>query len=312
MATQLFLIKDDRRVMGEKMKKLTMKQKHDLTGLIFVLPFITGVVVVFGVALGQSFWYSLQKFIMNQGISMPEFVGIENYRTALFVDPQFVRIVITTVGNMLLNLPIILIFSFFAANLLNQKFRGRALARAIFFFPVVATIGVIASLGSNDLLMGIMGPGGGTDSSVAGQVRSLLFSTNISPVVLNYIFSAVDRIYQIVNMSGVQILIALSGLQAISPSLYESADIDGATGWEKFWKITFPMMSPMLILNGVYTIIDLLTRTENDLMALIRGTAFQAGQTGLGSAMSWIYFAVISLMLAILILPTTRKVFYNE
>lgn len=294
------------------MKRMSMKKKRNITGILFVLPFMLGIVTVFGVALGQSFWYSLQKFIINQGISEPFYNGIENYRNALFVDPQFVRIVVTTVGDMLLNLPIILIFSFFAANLLNQKFKGRALARAIFFFPVVATIGVIASLGADDLLMGIMGPGGGTDSSVAGQVRSLLFSTNISPTILNYIFSAVDRIYLIVNMSGVQILIALSGLQAISPSLYESADIDGATGWEKFWKITFPMMSPMLILNGVYTIIDLLTRTDNELMSLIRNTAFQAGQTGLGSAMSWIYFAVISLMLAILILPASRKVFYNE
>ncbi|MHB8964257.1 MAG: carbohydrate ABC transporter permease [Saccharofermentanales bacterium] len=294
------------------MKKRTMKQKQNIVGLLFVLPFITGMIAVFGVALGQSLLYSVQKFIVAQGIPQPQFTGIDNYRIALFVEPQFVRIVVSTVGDMLLNLPIILIFSFFAANLLNQKFKGRALARAIFFFPVVATIGVIASLGSNDLLMGIMGPGSGTASSVAGQVRSLLYSTSISPVILNYIFSAVDRIYLIVNMSGVQILIALSGLQSIPHSLYESADIDGATGWEKFWKITFPMMSPMLILNAVYTVIDLLTRTDNELMNLIRGTVFQSGQTGLGSAMSWIYFAVISLMLAILILPASRKVFYNE
>lgn len=294
------------------MKKRTMKHKQNIVGLLFVLPFIIGMITVFGVALGQSFLYSFQKFIVNQGISQPHFTGIDNYRIALFVEPDFIRIVVNTVGDMLLNLPIILIFSFFAANLLNQKFKGRALARAIFFFPVVATIGVIASLGSNDLLMGIMGPGSGSATSVAGQVRNLLYSTNISPVILNYIFSAVDRIYLIVNMSGVQILIALSGLQSIPHSLYESADIDGATGWEKFWKITFPMMSPMLILNAVYTIIDLLTRTDNELMNIIRGTVFQSGQTGLGSAMSWIYFAVISLMLAILILPASRKVFYNE
>ena len=294
------------------MKKRTMKQKQNIVGLLFVLPFIIGMVAVFGVALIQSLLYSFQKFIVTQGIPQPQFTGIDNYRIALFVEPQFVRIIVSTVGDMLLNLPIILIFSFFAANLLNQKFKGRALARAIFFFPVVATIGVIASLGSNDLLMGIMGPGSGTATSVAGQVRNLLYSTNISPIILDYIFSAVDRIYLIVNMSGVQILIALSGLQSIPHSLYESADIDGATGWEKFWKITFPMMSPMLILNAVYTVIDLLTRTDNELMNLIRGTVFQSGQTGLGSAMSWIYFAVISLMLAILILPASRKVFYNE
>jgi len=294
------------------MKKLSAKQKNSITGILFVFPFLLGFFTVFGIALGESLWYSLQKFVMIGGIPYPEFTGIENYRTALFVNPIFLRTIFNTVVEMLLNLPIILIFSFFAANLLNQKFKGRALARAIFFFPVVSTIGIIATLSTGDLLMGQMMPGGGGDTSVAGQVRNLMFSTNINPIILNYLFGAVDRIYAIVNMSGVQILIALAGLQAIPLSLYESSDIDGATGWEKFWKITFPMMGPMLLLNAVYTIIDLLTRTDNDLMAQIRGTVFQAGQTGLGSAMSWIYFAVITLMLTIIILPASRKVFYNE
>ena len=295
------------------MKKLSVKQKNSITGILFVLPFLLGIFTVFGVALGESLWYSLQKFVMFDGIAKPEFTGIDNFRTALFVNPTFLRTIFDTVVEMLLNLPIILIFSFFAANLLNQKFKGRALARAIFFFPVVSTIGIIATLSSGDLLMGQMMPGGGGgDTSVAGQVRNLMFSTNINPTILNYLFGAVDRIYTIVNMSGVQILIALAGLQAIPFSLYESSEIDGATSWEKFWKITFPMMGPMLILNAVYTIIDLLTRTDNDLMAQIRGTVFQAGQTGLGSAMSWIYFAVITLMLAIIILPASKKVFYNE
>ncbi len=293
--------------------KLTMKQKHDAKGYLFVLPFILGLLLIFLVCLGTSLKDSFFTFIRVDGIAEPKFVWFENYWKALRVDPDFVRIMLTTVGNMLLNLPIILIFSFFAANLLNQKFIGRSLARAIFFFPVIASIGIIASFNSGDLLMGMMATGGQQSSSMmSSQVKDLLLQTNLNHNIVGYITGAVDRIYQIVNMSGVQILVALSGLQSVSHSLYESADIDGATGWEKFWKITFPMMGPILIVNGVYTIIDLLTQTDNQLMTMIKGTAFNSGQYGFANAMSWIYFLVITVILCILVIPISRKVFYQE
>lgn len=293
--------------------KLTMQQKHDAKGYLFVLPFILGLLLIFLVCLGTSLKDSFFTFTRSGGISEPHFAGFDNYYTALRKDPDFVRVMLTTVGNMLLNLPIILIFSFFAANLLNQKFIGRSVARAIFFFPVIASIGIIASFSSGDLLMGMMSTGGTQSSSMmSSQVQQLLLQTNLNHTIVGYITGAVDRIYQIVNMSGVQILVALSGLQSISHSLYESADIDGATGWEKFWKITFPMMGPILIVNGVYTIIDLLTQTNNQLMDMIKGNAFTGGQYGLANAMAWIYFLVIAVMLCILVVPLSRKVFYQE
>lgn len=293
--------------------KLSMKQKQDAKGYLFVMPFILGLLLIFFVCLGTSLKDSFFTFIRVGGLAEAKFVWFENYRKALWVDPDFLRIMLTTVGDMLLNLPIILIFSFFAANLLNQKFIGRSLARAIFFFPVIASIGIIASFNNGDLLMGMMATGGQQSSSMmSSQVKELLLQTNLNHNIVGYITGAVDRIYQIVNMSGVQILVALSGLQSVSHSLYESADIDGATGWEKFWKITFPMMGPILIVNGVYTIIDLLTQTDNQLMTMIKGTAFNSGQYGFANAMSWIYFLVIALMLCILVIPLSKKVFYQE
>lgn len=293
--------------------KLSMKQKQDAKGYLFVMPFILGLLLIFFVCLGTSLKDSFFTFIRVGGLAEAKFVWFENYRKALRVDPDFLRIMLTTVGDMLLNLPIILIFSFFAANLLNQKFIGRSLARAIFFFPVIASIGIIASFNNGDLLMGMMATGGQQSSSMmSSQVKELLLQTNLNHNIVGYITGAVDRIYQIVNMSGVQILVALSGLQSVSHSLYESADIDGATGWEKFWKITFPMMGPILIVNGVYTIIDLLTQTDNQLMTMIKGTAFNSGQYGFANAMSWIYFLVIALMLCILVIPLSKKVFYQE
>ena len=292
---------------------LSMTQKQDAKGYLFVMPFILGLLLIFFVCLGTSLKDSFFTFIRVGGLAEAKFVWFENYRKALRVDPDFLRIMLTTVGDMLLNLPIILIFSFFAANLLNQKFIGRSLARAIFFFPVIASIGIIASFNNGDLLMGMMATGGQQSSSMmSSQVKELLLQTNLNHNIVGYITGAVDRIYQIVNMSGVQILVALSGLQSVSHSLYESADIDGATGWEKFWKITFPMMGPILIVNGVYTIIDLLTQTDNQLMTMIKGTAFNSGQYGFANAMSWIYFLVIALMLCILVIPLSKKVFYQE
>jgi ABC-type sugar transport system permease subunit len=120
----------------------------------------------------------------------------------------------------------------------------------------------------------------------------------------------VSRIYEIVSQSGVQILIFLAGLQSISPSLYEAAKIEGSTGYEAFWKITFPMISPLILTNLVYTIIDSFISDKTS--RLVVETAFKSYNFGLSAAMAWIYFAVIAFVLWITTLLVSRKVFYQD
>lgn len=121
-----------------------------------------------------------------------------------------------------------------------------------------------------------------------------------------------DRIYEIVSASGVQILVFLAGLQSISPSLFEASNIEGATGWENFWKITFPMVSPLILVNTVYSIIDSLTNSSNVVMGMIRDTAFASNDFGLSSAMAWLYFLAILAIVGIVVKLVSKVVFYYE
>ena len=116
--------------------------------------------------------------------------------------------------------------------------------------------------------------------------------------LVKYVTEAINNIYDIVNRAGVQMLIFLAGLQSISPAIYESCKIDGATAWETFWKITFPMISPMILVNGVYTVIDSFTTDSNAVMKYIANKYSEADGNVISSAMAWIYFLVVMLIIA--------------
>lgn len=215
---------------------------------------------------------------------------------------------------MVVNVPLIVIFSLFIAVVLNQKFIGRSFARSIFFLPVILTSGVILTLESTSLVMAVNEQNATSGSLInvlsSFELKRLMLEVGVSETIVNYLTGAVDRIYEIVSLSGVQILIFLAGIQTISPQLYEASKIEGATGYEAFWKITFPMVSPLILVNMIYTIID--SFSQNELVTLIRTTAFSQFDFGLSSAMAWIYFLAISLILLISTYLVSRKIFYHE
>jgi ABC-type sugar transport system permease subunit len=107
-------------------------------------------------------------------------------------------------------------------------------------------------------------------------------------------------------------LIFLAGLQSISPAIYESCEIDGATAWETFWKITFPMISPMILVNAVYTIIDSFTSESNSVMKFISAYYNKTNGDVIGSAMSWMYFLIVVIIVAVLAAIISAFVFYQR
>lgn len=299
----------------KKRRGLDLTRKRAAMGYLFVLPFIIGLITFFLVPLVQSFIFSLNKLEVAEGGYNLIPMGFENYNRALRVHASYVRDLWESVQYMIANVPLIIIFSFFAANLLNQKFKGRSLARAIFFLPVIVTSGVMLVVDSGDLLQSSLGmtQTDGTEGAFrAVELARLLLQTRLSERFIDYIIGAVDAIYDIVSASGVQILVFLAGLQSISPSLFEASNIEGATGWENFWKITFPMVSPLILVNTVYTIIDLLTNSSNTVMELIRDTAFASQDYGMSSAMAWIYFAAILLIVGLVMWIVSKLVFYYD
>ncbi|WP_228551457.1 carbohydrate ABC transporter permease [Paenibacillus sp. B01] len=289
-------------------------QQKAMWGFLFVLPWLLGFIFFFLLPFLTSFRYSLSTIEANSKGIIVTYAGFANYVNALTVHTSFNRILTESIVNMVVNVPLIIIFSLFLAVLLNQKFLGRSIARSIFFLPVILSSGVIMTLESSSLVQAVndqaAGAGGLMNSFGAYELARLMLRSGVNETIVLYLTEAVGRIYEIVSQSGVQILIFLAGIQSISPQLYEASKMEGATGYEAFWKITFPMVSPLILVNLVYTIIDSFAR--NNMTDLIRETGFTTFNFGLSSAMAWIYFASILLILLLSVYIVSKRVFYQE
>ena len=249
-------------------------------------------------------------------------VGWLNYSEALFVNPNFVQTLLTGLQQLLFDIPAIIIFSLFMAVLLNQKMAGRAVFRAIFFIPVILSTGLMESIEAQNILTEYMeeeeGISDGSGTSTAADIVSaldvqvLFANMKIGTGLVEYVVQAINNIYDIVNRAGVQMLIFLAGLQSISPAIYESVQIDGATSWETFWKITFPMISPMILVNAVYTIIDSFTTDSNTVMTFISDTYSELNGNVISSAMAWMYFLIVILIIAAVAGVMSAYVFYQK
>ena len=301
---------------GDKKRfKLSLKQKRSIGGYLFTLPLSLGFILFFLYPFIQSVLFSLSELIIkNDGYSL-NFLGFNNYNKALFVNAEFVRTLFETILKTISDVPMIIGFSFFAAILLNEKFRGRMLAREIFFLPVIYSAGVILKIEQSDYMTQLLGSASSQSAGIffSNEVmESFLMSMKLPQGFLEYIMSAINYIPKIIKSSCIQILIFLAGLQSVPSSLYEASQVEGATGWENFWKITFPLMSPLILVNIVYTIIDSFTAPDNQVIALIKKTSFQGAGYGVGTAMAWIYFLLIGILLFITITIISRKIFYME
>lgn len=289
---------------GKAKLRLTLPQQKALYGYLFISPFIIGFFLFFLTPLLQSLYFSFSDLkVTTTGYEL-HYSGLKNYIQVLRIDPNFVPLLLKNFVGVISQVPVILIFSFFAASLLNQKFKGRAFARAVFFLPVILTSGIILAIESSDLL--ISAAQGAAEEELADvaafqflQFERLLYSLNLPSMFVNFIVLAVNQIYEIAIASGVQILIFLAGLQSVPKSLYEASSMEGATGWENFWKITFPMVSPLIIVNLIYTVINTFTSSDNEIMSLIQRTIFTQVEFGFGSAMAWVYLVGVAIMLGV-------------
>ena len=292
----------------------SLEKRKARAGYVFVLPFILGVVLIYLPILIDSLWFSFYDAQSpGGGQTVYVFKGLEYYKYAFTGSPDFVTKLLAGLQQLIFEVPAIIIFSLFIAVVLNQKMLGRAAFRAIFFVPVIIATGLMDSINGSDIASSQMS-GGINDGSGSGgiinamQVEELFREMAIGGELVNYVVNLVNNIYNIINYSGVQMLIFLAGLQSISDSIYEACRIDGATGWETFWKITFPMISPMILVNAVYTIIDSFTRSSNITMSFIKNVTDDGQQ----SAMYWIYFISVILIIAAVAGVASTFIFYQR
>ena len=276
----------------------TMRARNARTGTYFILPFILGFLVFMCKPLVESLIFAFNDVKLVPGVGYTKtFVGIENFKTALLVDPEYNTYLVEEIGQMVINTIATLVMSFVVAVILNQEFKGRVLCRAIFFLPVILSSGVLPGIEHQnefyDMMAGMAeAVEGSSGVNISESLQELLQVSGVGSKFFEVVFTMIDTIYDIVMASGIQIIVFLSGLQSISPSLFEAADVEGCSAWESFWKITFPMVSPLLLVNCIYTIIDFFMKNDNRVMELIYQVTYQDFKFGISAAMSWIYFAI--------------------
>ncbi len=300
-----------------KKKQKNLQNRKAITGYLFISPFIIGFIAFMVVPLLESLRMSFSNVVIgvgNGGFVM-EYIGLANYIKAFRVDPEFTRWLTEEISRMIIHVPTTIILSFFMALLLNQKFKARGLVRAIFFLPVILSSGVLVGLEyDNSLLAGMQDyiRDNSATSSITSVLEDILTSSGVGNRFLNIVFDIVNSVYDIVITAGIQIIIFLSGLQTIPRSMYEAATIEGCTAWESFWKITLPMVSSVILVNVIYTIIDFFMRTDSDIMSKISETMIAKMDYGFSSAMAWIYFIAVIIIIGIFSAITSRWVYYYE
>ena len=301
--------------MKRRSKYEGLQKKKAIAGYLFILPFIVGFLAFMVKPFFQSLYMSLCTVDISGKGFTNNFEGITNYVRAFTADVDFTRLLTEELSRMVVNVIAIMIFSFFVALLLNQQFKGRALVRGIFFLPVILSSGVIIGVEYENELMASMRDVvemNGDGTSVTDAIKNILNVSGVGNSVFSVVFDIVDRIYDVVLASGIQIIIFLSGLQTISKSMYEAASIEGCTSWESLWKITFPMISPLLLVNLVYTIVDFCMRTDNQVIKKIQDIMLAKLSYGPASAMAWIYFGIVMAIIGLTSLILSKVVYYYD
>ena len=290
--------------------RLSFPKKTALWGVIFLLPWLLGFFLLFLTPMVELIEYSFNevKIVPLGGVSKTP-VGWENYRQALLVDATYVPQLVSTLTETLLFTPLIIVFSLLCAILLNGNFRGRTVARAIFFVPIIMATGLLMQRVTN-LSGQMMGEGQNENVYGAESIARLIMSLGIGKELVQYLLDAVNNIFEIVSLSGIQILIFLAALQGISPSLYEVAKIEGATGYETFWKVTVVMVSPMIFTCTIYTLADLFMRS--DIVELVYTIGFKQSRHGMAAAMSCVFILMNVLVICIAALLIRKVVFYYD
>ncbi len=285
-----------------KSKRLGIDRKRSLEAYIFLIPWLIGVCLFFAYPIFVSIRLAFSDIVEFKGLKTA-WVGLENFRYIFFYDINFVPTFLKVVTDTLLNTPLCMVFSLIIAIFINRKMVGRGFFRTAFFIPVL--------LGTGYIMKQLLGMGVDGMTVTTGIMVPKLIADLLGPSITEVVQGFLDRITVVLWKSGVQIVLFLAGLQGISGSLYEAARVDGATEWEMFWKITLPMISPVIMMNVVYTIVSFFTDTTNPLVDYIYKMNFTNQQFEYAAAMSWLYF-IFALVLCLGSILLMRRHIYDS
>lgn len=288
-----------------------MERQRSRWGWVFIAPWVVGITVFFVWPMIQSVIYSFSKINVTENGFELDFVGLENYLYFFTKDTFFVPNLTESIGSIIPSLLMILSFSVLIAVVLKEKFIGRTAARAVFFFPVIIASGVVITILKTQVMM--------SGSAVSDMSPGYLFKApdlvnvfaalGIPDQILQSITKILNEIFDLTWKSGVQILLLLAAINNIPTSFYEVGVMEGATAWEKFWKITFPTISPTLLVAVTYTIIDGFTDYGNKVMQMLRNF-YTNNNYAYSATIGVIYFVCILVIIGVINALASRKIFY--
>lgn len=297
-----------------KIHQLPYEKKKSLYGYGFIALWIIGTIQFFIRPLISIVIFSFSDIQFGDTGYSLSFVGTEYYVKALLKDPNVLPKLWSSISSMIFQVPSIIMYSITIAVVLNKKFLGRGAFRSIFFIPVIVASGVVIHILSSDNFSQQVQSGGALGTAVfqIGNLSNMFLKMGFPEKLIDPLVSVTNNIFGLAWKSGVQILLFIAGLQTVSPALYEASAIEGATAWESFWKITFPIISPMIILSVVYTIIDNFTDFNNPYINYVNALS-QSLKLNYSSALALIYFVCIMAIIGIIYVFISRRVFYmNE
>ena len=278
------------------------------------MPFLIGFLLFFLIPIITTIVFSLNIVgVADEGGRSLTWNGFKNYYDLFFVElasdnqTQIYRMFYEEFRNIIINTPLIVIFSLFAAILLNRKFKGQGIVRVIFFLPIVLGLNIVVNL------MTMSQGSSYIDARTSGvtvfssdMLQNVFLNAGLGQGMVTFLASSVSRIFTIMAQSGVQILIYLAGLQSINPSLYEVADIEGANQYETFWKITLPLIAPLMVFVAIYTVVDMFLASS--LTNEIYTFTFVKNKIGIGAALSVCYLVFVLLIVGVIWLLAQWKV----
>lgn len=296
--------------------KIPYERRKSLYGYGFIAIWIVGTIKWFLIPLITSLIYSFQNVTPETGGPVSTWAGISNYKYAFMSDPNYRELLVQVLKETFETAPLIIVFSLFIAVILNQKFRGRTFARAVFFLPVIIATGPVYNI---IIINGDLKTNGNSDASqfstmfktdLVKELLTFLGIYGISEDLTTQIETLTTNVFSLIWSSGIQILIFLAALQNIPPSAREAAQIEGATSWEYFWKIILPYVSPMILANLIFTIIDSFTSPTNAVMTRVLEVQ-NDWQYGLAAAMAWTYFAIVLAAIGLVTMIINHFIYYE-
>lgn len=293
-------------------KRNKMKQKEALTAYICLIPSFLGLIFITYLPLLMNFGLS---FFSWNGFTAPSFVGFDNYDRLFTADPYFYDSIKVTIIYTLITVVGSLTYSMIIAILMTRKIPARGFFRAIFYVPyILPAAGVYigwswlyeTNFGLFNYILNLFG------------IENVMFLSDSSFIVPSLSLIAIW-------LSGNLIIIFMAGLQNVSRVYYEAAMIDGANSWQVFWKVTIPIVSPiifynllMAIITNMQVITPALSLTNGGpgnssmfLCYLIYRYAFKSNQIGYACALSFLFFVVIGILTTILFRSSNRWVYYE-